>query len=286
MIKFINKSLFNITTEEKTSEKGSYFETTVSSSVEVKNRKTNEMNRRVITKIISDTEDFNAENTSIQVKTTKLGSSKVGLRSSNQNQNNTTIYLVAIPFNGIIKPIEKLFDYRIYKGIILTAEKRTIEFNNELYKKIAYMVLIPNETLFEEDHKYHKDWLELSVESYNLESNPDTDEKKCIKSISTVTFLKDGNDGYDIISEECEPVDPKLYKGSNIFPIYTPQKKVPMNNKKTYNKNYRDNREGRNYKEDHSEKSRNLEDMISDYNKQFESTHGRNKDNRKKKNRR
>ena len=144
MIKIINPELFKLETTVEKSENGNYFKTLVSSAIKVSSQKNGEKINRNITTIFSGEEDYNSNNVGIRtvkVEGTKFlinGSVRVSINSSENNTYDTNIYLIAIPFNGFIEEIEKSFQYRIYRGIMVKADKRTIEFNGKTYKKIVY----------------------------------------------------------------------------------------------------------------------------------------------------
>ena len=260
MIKFINKELFNVETVQGENDHGVYYKTMISSQTEVKNPKTGEMNKKIIASIISPNEDYN---TNISIQTKNVGkSTRISIKSSERNKFDTDVYFVAIPFNGFIEEIAPSFQYRIYRGIILQNEKRSIEFNGESYKKIAYMIVVPNTSVFKEDHKYHVDEISLVVNSYNLESQEDG-SKKTIKKSDTIIFTKD-NVEVKVDNTETEPVNADDYKGKKIFPLYKPANKdnksfnkKPSNKSKEFKKEFNNN----------SKSKKSLDDMLNDFNK-------------------
>ena len=264
MITLINKELFSTETSPATSDKGDYFKTVISSAVEVKNQKTKESQKRIVTIVNSEFENYNDANTSVKTKTNAVGKLNVSISSSQKNITDNHIFLIAIPFNGIIYPIENSFDFRMYKAFILKSEKRTIEFNGETYKKIAYMVVLPNESLFNEENKHHKDVLSIKMESVNIESNGDS--KKTLKTTTTISISKDREPIVETVSEEIDPVDPATFRNKNIFPIYKAKKKG--------NPNAGAKKSGK-----------NIETMIDEFNKKSGPDHEKNfsKKNRKSK---
>lgn len=220
MIKFINPELFQLSTVLEHGKSGDFYKTTVSSSVQTTNQKTGEKMNRIITTILSATEDFDDSETNVAIKTTatKNGTTRVSLNVFDNIKYDTDVYLAAIPFNGFIEEIEQSFDYRIYRGLMVKSDKRNIEFQGETFKKVAYMIIVPNLGLLKEDHKYHQDVLTLKVSSYNLETRDDNTQDT-VKYTTTLTF---DNDGYnvDFATESVDPVNKEDFNGKVIFPIY------------------------------------------------------------------
>ena len=99
---------------------------------------------------------------------------KVEVRCHEQGDDRANLYIVAFPFNGMIKPIPDNPQYRIYKGLIATSAKPFF-FNNKRYRKVLYLVIEINKNLFKLDHKYHADEINIQLESYGLFTDPETD---------------------------------------------------------------------------------------------------------------
>lgn len=261
MINLINEELMNITTEEKVNKNGEkYIEVLFKTGIETKNNKTKETKQHVITKLFAESEDYNSEKTGITINTSAYGT-RVGLRSSNQKvKNDTNIYIIAIPFNGYVKPMFRTFDYRIYKSMVVTAEKRNITFHGAMYKKIAYLIVVPNEMMFDESHKYHKDVLELVMESFNLESISE-DEKETIHATTTISFKASGEVIWEVVNEKVDPINPDDFKGQITFPLFRPGNKKDSSTRKH-------NDESREVPE-HDNTHESLDDMIEKLNKQY-----------------
>lgn len=278
MIKLINEELMNIITEEKENKNGEkYIEVLFKIAVETKNSKTGEVKQHVITKLFAESEDYNSEKTGINLSTTQYGT-RVGLRSSDARvKNDTTIYIVAIPFNGYIKPIERQFDYRIYKSMVVTSDKRNIEFSGEMFKKIAYLIIVPNEKLFDETHKYHKDVIEFVMESYNLETVGE-DQKDTVHSTTTIKFTKEADAEYIVATETVEPINPEDFKGQFTFPLYRPENKKVAESAKDNDKTVDIGNQTQHPTND------SLDDMIEKLNKKYsvEGHSDRGKKSRKK----
>jgi hypothetical protein len=223
MIKLINSSLFVQTTESRTSDKGDYFLTTFRSAVKTpdpKNKDT-KIAKTIASVIHSEEDNFNQENTRISIGQTKAGYPAVHIGQNANNRFDTNVYLIAIPYSGVMEPLEKTHDYRIYRGTTIRAEKRTIDFEGQKYNKIAFLTIVLNESLFKEDNEHHQDELVLTLNSFNLENgDSDSDEKITVKTTVTVTFRKDEEPEVSTTSEETEPIDIEKFKGVSIFPLY------------------------------------------------------------------
>lgn len=246
MIKFINPELFQLDTTLEHGENGDYYKTVVS-SVSVANQKTGEKASRVITTIFSDTEDFNDSNAGVKSTQNDKGGVRVSINAFEKNKYDTNIYIAAVPFNGFIEEIEKSFQYRIYRGVMVKSDKRNIVLNGLAYKKIAYMIIVPNENMLSADHKYHVDSLDLRVVSYNLETNESGDHDT-VKYTTTLTFSAPGECSVESVSETIDPINPDDFKGKSIFPIFvkdnnTGAKRRPSNG--FSNKRGKDNHEKR-----------------------------------------
>lgn len=102
---------------------------------------------------------------------------QVDIRCHEQGEDRANVYVIAFPFNGMIKPIPEDPRYRIYKGFIASSAKPFF-YNNHKYRKILYLVIEVNKNLFKEDHKYHTDMVNIDLESYALFKDKDTGKEK------------------------------------------------------------------------------------------------------------
>ena len=114
---------------------------------------------------------------SINVDSTNKYQPHVEVRCHEQGDDRANLYVVAFPFNGMIKPIPENPQYRIYRGLIASSV-RSFFFNNRKYRKVLYLVIEVNKNLFKPDHKYHTDKIDIQLESYALFTDRDTNEKK------------------------------------------------------------------------------------------------------------
>lgn len=276
MIKIINEELFNVISTKEENENGEFFKTAYNTSFDVKNAKTGKMAPRIITTAISPEEDPNNGNVNIHSNVNKFGNLRVSLRTDERNKHDVNVYLIAIPFNGFIQEIEKSFNYRIYRGLVIHSDKKNIEFNGETYKKVAYMMVVVNEKMFDEDHKYHTDTIDLTVNTFNLETDPDTQEKYTVQTTNTVSFTKNGS-YFTRDVKTVDPIDPEDFKNKMVFPIF---------------KDNRANKSGKNHsnsKENKAHVSNDLDSMIDKFNKDYKDNqksaynNNRNRGKRKRK---
>ena len=221
MIKLINKSLFTQKTETREKrDGGEYFLTAFKSAVKTPNPKLKGESsaRSIISVIHSEQGNFNQQNTKVDAFLGKNSNTVVRLSQGDYKYDND-VYLIAIPYSGIMVPIHGSKDYRIYRGVTVRAAKRTIEFEGKKYNKIAFLVLTVNPKVFDESNKFFKDHIDFSIETYNLE-NGDGDEKKTVKTTVTITLYPDKDPEYTSESQEAEAIDPDAYKGQKVFPFY------------------------------------------------------------------
>lgn len=238
MITFINNNLFSFELVDAPKDDKTIHKTYVSSSVAVKNRKTGELKKRVITMISSENEDYDASNLRIGVKSTNNRPAMVSIISSDNNKYDTNVYVIAVPFNGLLDAIPSDPCYKIYKGTIVTSDKRDIQLDQQLYKRVAYMVLTLDDRTFDPEFKNHKEQVEIPIVSYNMENVEDGDSNT-VKTTYTITITEDGVDTCSV-SENVDPIDKDDFVGIETFPIYSPTKKFEKK-KYTNNRDYRSN---------------------------------------------
>lgn len=114
---------------------------------------------------------------SINVNAENKYQPRVEVRCHEQGDDRANLYVIAFPFNGMIKPIPENPQYRIYKGLIASSAKPFF-FNNRKYRKVLYLVIEINKNLFKPDHKYHTDSIDIQFDSYALFDDRETGEKK------------------------------------------------------------------------------------------------------------
>ena len=115
---------------------------------------------------------------------------QVDVRCHERGEDQANLFVIAFPFNGMIKPMVENPQYRIYKGFIASSVKPFF-FNNRKYRKILYLVVEVNKNLFKPDHKYHTDAVSITLESYALFDDRETGQKKTNHEIMDITILAD-----------------------------------------------------------------------------------------------
>lgn len=151
---------------------------------------------------------------------------QVDIRCHTHGEDRANVYVIAFPFNGMIRPLEENPCYRIYKGLIASSAKPFF-FNNRKYRKVLYLIIEVNKNLYREDHPHHKDTVEIDLESFALfddRENPGkrkTNYEKC-----RLTFLPQGNYipewTYNVIDE---PVMMNVEAGRQLWPTYQFERK-------------------------------------------------------------
>lgn len=145
---------------------------------------------------------------------------QIDIRCHTHGEDRANIYIVAFPFNGMIRPLEEDPRYRIYKGLIASSAKPFF-FNNKKYRKILYLVVEVNKNLFKEGHKHHTDSVVMDLESFALFDDRDDGKKKTNYEKCSITFMSAGNVftdwSYKVIDE---PVMMNAEAGKQLWPTY------------------------------------------------------------------
>ncbi len=127
---------------------------------------------------LKDVHLLNTQPTSLKVTENQRGVPTVSVRClKNDAPNKSDLYAIAFPFNGMILPLPEDPRYRIYKGVIMSSV-RPFYYNNRRYRKILYLVIEPHTALFNPDHKYHTDVINLTLESFAIYKDRETGEDR------------------------------------------------------------------------------------------------------------
>ena len=142
---------------------------------------------------------------SINVNNTNKYQPTVEVRCHEQGDDRANLYVIAFPFNGMIRPIPENPQYRIYKGLIASSA-RPFYFNNRRYRKVLYLVVEVNKNLFDPNHKYHTDSIDIQLESYALFDDRETREKKTSCEVFNVSITSPEGDyqtawNYNVVDE-------------------------------------------------------------------------------------
>lgn len=165
---------------------------------------------------------------------------QVEVRCHESGEDRANIFVVAFPFNGMIKPIPENPQYRIYKGLIATSAK-SFFYNGRKYRKVLYLIIEVNKNLFNESHKYHTDKIDISLESYALFNDRETGEQKTNIEKYTLTVLSPMGDyesswEYDTVNEA---IMMNVEPGQQLWTTYSFNKN---NDKRSNNQNQNDYR--------------------------------------------
>lgn len=233
MLTIINKGLFEISRPKSDGENN---ETDFYTSPLV-NKEVSKGNRKPFIKLktpITDTEDIKHI---ISVRENEFGKRNVLIRATGEAKRNANIIVVAFPFNGLIKPIEPSKEFRVYKGLIASSDSYNITHNGRTYKKILYLVIEANMTLFNNETEREPIKIELSAVSYDKRG----EEKDTINNVLTITIDKD-NTSFDNTINEIEPIDMNVYKGMQLYQQF--ELKPYVNNKKPQSQSYNKEKSG------------------------------------------
>lgn len=224
MITFINEHLFAKTCEKKDGVDGrpDFYRTIVKTSMDVIDKKDAEkIGPRVVEHVLHTAEDnWNKENTQLNVKTVE-NRHFIRLNQKAENKYDANVFFIAIPYNGFVVPMERSDNVRIYKAFTVTI-KDPIAIGDTTYKHVAYLIVIPNQKVVEEDGVA----CELEVKSYA--SLYEDDRQKTLLSTTTIEFYdREGVCDYEITTktEESEPVNMDDFLGAKTFPIFYPRKR-------------------------------------------------------------
>ena len=182
--------------------------------------------------------DFNSP-MSININNANIFQPLVDVRCHNRGEDNANLYIIAFPFNGMIKPIKESSLFRIYKGLI-AASAKPFFFNNRKYRKVLYLVVEINKRLFDPAHKYHRTSIDINLESYALFTDRESDEKRTNCEYFTLRILSDKGDyetewSYSTVNEA---IMMNVAPGEQLWPTYimSNHNNKSDNYKKPYNK--------------------------------------------------
>ena len=225
MIKFYNRDLFRFNTEPFLSEDG----TKIGNVTTFRTIPFGEDGGYKVVNKCFATDNFQKQNIRIWSHLYN-GKPIVKINASDENKFDTDVYMIAIPFNGIIKPIEKSFDFRIFRAFIANSDRRNIEFDGEFYKSIAYMIVVPNIQLLNEDHKYSKESLVFNF-SFVTRSSDRDGETRSEETTVSLTFTKEGLVSVKEVNDVPNDYADDFTKRGPLFPIYKPEEKSKKESK-------------------------------------------------------
>lgn len=133
-----------------------------------------------------------------------------------ETENRTDVYVVAFPFHGVLKPIQKSNRYDVLKGMISVSGGYSIPFGTYTYKNILYLVLAVDPATTTEP-------IGIRLESYCL---------KTMKKGAQITMhemmditLNGDLSTFNLHDEQVEPIDMEQFKG---IPVWVAQVPAPQ----------------------------------------------------------
>lgn len=253
MINIINENLFSFNTEERENEKtgDTYYKLSINSSSKIVRKNQNgELVHtiRTFATLFSPEKAYSNYNTLISVKDSEDGRKRfVTLKAVKESSYNANVFMVAFPFNGIIKPIPFNKVCRIHKGMISISDDYNIQFNGRNYHKVLYLMLEPYMKIFAGDENHEAvDHLDIPIESYSIvrdKRNP-SNPPKSNHEVMTIHITKDG---YTVTwkTELVDFVDMSQYKSTPLYQLYTrpnANTNTSSNSNTTPNPNYHNQR--------------------------------------------
>jgi len=177
-------------------------------------------------------ENFNEENTRIDFHGKPW--EPITMNQSASNPYSVPVFIVAIPFVGIIEPVQKSYDFRIHSVTMAQPDENK-------RGRIVYLVISFNSTLFDPDNKNHKSILKFAFSNYfkKYENLPDgTSEATSMKR--TVSIILTDTE-YNVVEEEedASDVDVSQFRGQKPFFLFTAKPANRDNgngNKRPFNK--------------------------------------------------
>jgi hypothetical protein len=139
---------------------------------------------RTVMKLDCADNNYSQYNLTFSTSDSKVGNVNVLAKAFPTNKYDKELLLLAIPFNGIIKPIGINKDFKIFRCTIVNCSHAPITMNGpdekpKEYRKILYCVLAPAFRALLATDDSHKDETKLNIEFYQKSYEDDT------KSIKT-----------------------------------------------------------------------------------------------------
>lgn len=218
MLNIINQELFNFKSSEKEAmNQEKLYQLDIFTTPQASRQMQDELRGRQVLRLLSSSKEYTSFNQSISVRDNENGKRSILIRANENVRRDANIFLIAVPFNGIIKPIEYSKQYRIYKGLIASSDSRNIQFKNKKYQKILYLVVEPNMNLFDPTHKYYTDKINITIEAYSHCDGdaPDNDaysiQNKLVLDITKDIF------SFDNTYDKVDVVDTTKYRETQLY---------------------------------------------------------------------
>lgn len=239
MVNIVNEGLFSFNTELRTNAKtqDQYYKLDINTSTKIIRKNAPDSTEpartvRTFACLTSPEKTYSQYNIIINARDNEFGKRSVMFRAVKESTYNANAFVVAFPFNGIIKPIPFDKRYRIHKGMISMSDEYSIQFNNKNYRKILYLIIEPNMKIFDGDENHDPiEALNIPIESYSLikdRKNPDAEVKTNFESM-TLQITKTGYT-VDWENKVIDFVDMQQYKNTPLYNLYTWKPKNRINN--------------------------------------------------------
>lgn len=218
MLNIINQELFNFKSSEKeAANQEKLYQLDIFTTPQASRQIKDELRGRQVLRLLSASKEYTSFKQSISVRDNENGKRSVLIRANSFSKRDDNVFLIAFPFNGIIKPIEYSKQYRIYKGLIASSDSRNIQFSNNKYQKILYLVIEPNMNLFDQDHKYHTDNINIEIEAYSRCDDNDPDKDRCsVQNKLTLNITKD-QFSCNTTSDKVEAIDTSKFRDTQLY---------------------------------------------------------------------
>lgn len=228
MLHIINEALFSFNAEQGNNEEhGAFSKLSINTSPSImrKQQDGDEIvpSVRTFARLVSPTKDYHEHKLAVSTKYLENNHVQVLLKSTPEVQYDTTVYLVAFPFNGIILPIPESDQYRIQKGIVSVSEQYSVQFNNRKFKKVLYLMITPKMSLFSAESEDHVDNIPITFHSYSYNKPKDEyDRTHEPKSTHESMTLNISATGCEVAwnKETVPSLDMSQYKGTPLFTLY------------------------------------------------------------------
>lgn len=155
---------------------------------------------------------------------------RVTIRTSADTRYDTDVFVLAIPYDGLILPVEGAENLMVYRTMIMKSDKATFEHEDRKYKRCLYMVVSPKFSEKGENGWYNEscNLVVKTIQSNKPRDAEPTGDESWFITIHTIKFGVDGLYEYEISSEEvpygaidpdslhkikiCETVEPTALK--------------------------------------------------------------------------
>ena len=131
---------------------------------------------------------------------------RVTIRTSSDTRYDSDIFVVAIPYDGLIMPMasQNTEALQIFKCLILKSDQFSIEHEDKKYKRVAYFVVRPNYNFMGHDGWYSDDANLVVSFAQSNRTRENQSESELSWNIRTVTIRFGENGQYEIKTNEEE----------------------------------------------------------------------------------